>query len=211
MTELQKLILVDGTSFDLTPDGFFPSKGQCSIKIKTDLSLEDIHKTFSNKENLETIKVLEQGLTLNILTGFTNLGTSLAKEYDAVIIPASSRLVLQEVRDESGEVKLKPDGNAVTETVIVQEPEVRGDVVSFTLRPIDLEKQVKQNTADIDFMAIMLMPDADTMSVTDAPKESRAFTLAKKYYPVYWSKERIDILLAAGKITEEEYNQIIGV
>ena len=205
MTELQKLTLVDGTSFDLTPDGFFPHKDKCSIKIKTDLSLEDIHKTFSNKENLETIKVLEQGLTLNILTGFTNLGTSLTKEYDAVIIPASSRLVLQEVKDESGEVKLKPDGNAVTETVVVQEPEVRGDVVSFTLHPMDLEKQVKQNTADIEFMEIMLMPD--TMK---ASGESRAFTLAKKYYPVYWNKERIDMLLSANKITQEEYNQIVG-
>lgn len=205
MTELQKLTLVDGTSFDLTPDGFYHSKDKCSIKIKTDLSLEDIHKTFSNKENLETIKVLEQGLTLNILTGFTNLGTSLSKEYDAVIIPASSRLVLQEVKDESGEVKLKPDGNAVTETVVVQEPEVRGDVVSFTLHPMDLEKQVKQNTADIEFMEIMLMPD--TMK---ASGESRAFTLAKKYYPIYWNKERIDILLSANKITQEEYNQIVG-
>ncbi len=205
MTELQKLTLVDGTSFDLTPDGFYHSKDKCSIKIKTDLSLEDIHKTFSNKENLETIKVLEQGLTLNILTGFTNLGTSLTKEYDAVIIPGSSRLVLQEVKDESGEVKLKPDGNAITETVVVQEPEVRGDVVSFTLHPMDLEKQVKQNTADIEFMEIMLMPD--TMK---ASGESRAFTLAKKYYPVYWNKERIDILLSANKITQEEYNQIVG-
>lgn len=205
MTELQKLTLVDGTSFDLTSDGFYRSKDKCSIKIKTDLALEDIRKTFSNKQNLETIKILEQGLTVNILTGFTNLGTSLTKEYDAVISPASNRLVLQEVRDESGEVKLKPDGNAVTETVFVQEPEVRGDVVSFTLHPMDLEKQVKQNTADIEFMEIMLMPD--TMKTSG---ESRAFILAKKYYPIYWSKERIDMLLSANKITQEEYNQIVG-
>lgn len=204
--ELQKLTLVDGTSFDLIQDGFYHSKDKCSIKIKTDLALEDIRKTFSNKENLETIKILEQGLTVNILTGFTNLGTSLTKEYDAVITPASNRLVLQEVKDESGEVKLKPDGNAVTETVFVQEPEVRGDVVSFTLCPMDLEKQVKQNTADIEFMEIMLMPD--TMKTSG---ESRAFTLAKKYYPIYWSKERIDMLLTANKITQEEYNQIVGV
>lgn len=205
MVELQKLILVDGTSFDLVPGGIFPSRDQCSIRIKTDLPLEDIHKIFSNKENLETIKVLEKGLTLNILTGFTNLDTSLSKDYDVVITSASSRLVLQEVKDESGEVKLKPDGNAVTETVVVQEPEVRGDVISFTLHQMDLEKQVKQNTADIEFMEIMLMPD--TMK---ASGESRAFTLAKKYYPIYWNKERIDMLLSANKITQEEYNQIIG-
>ena len=205
MAKLQKLILVDGTSFDLVPGGFFPSRGQCSIIIKTDLPLEDIHKIFSNKENLETIKVLDQGLTINILTGFTSLDASLTKEYDVVISAASSQVVIQEVRNEFGEVKLGPDGNVVTETVVVQEPEVRGNIVSFTLRPMDLEKQVKQNTADIEFMEIMLMPD--TMKTSG---ESRAFTLAKKYYPIYWNKERIDMLLSANKITQEEYNQIVG-
>lgn len=34
--------------------------------------------------------------------------------------------------------------------------------------------------------------------------------LAKKYYPKLWSKTRIDSLLKAGKITQEEYNEIIG-
>lgn len=36
------------------------------------------------------------------------------------------------------------------------------------------------------------------------------FEKAKEYYPRLWSKERIDALYAAGKLTEEEYNAIIG-
>lgn len=37
-----------------------------------------------------------------------------------------------------------------------------------------------------------------------------AYELAKKYYPTYWDKARIDALLAAGKLTQEEYDDIIG-
>ena len=34
------------------------------------------------------------------------------------------------------------------------------------------------------------------------------YELAKKYYPQLWPIERLDALLAAGKLTEEEYNDI---
>lgn len=36
------------------------------------------------------------------------------------------------------------------------------------------------------------------------------FELAKSYYPRLWDKSRIDALLAAGKLTEEEYSEIVG-
>ena len=35
------------------------------------------------------------------------------------------------------------------------------------------------------------------------------FELAKKYYPTYWSKERLDVLLAKKKLTQEEYDELI--
>ena len=35
-------------------------------------------------------------------------------------------------------------------------------------------------------------------------------TLAEKYYPLLWPKDRLDALLAAGKLTQEEYDSIIG-
>ncbi len=37
------------------------------------------------------------------------------------------------------------------------------------------------------------------------------YELAQKYYPRLWNKERIDALYQAGKLTEEEYNSIVGV
>lgn len=35
------------------------------------------------------------------------------------------------------------------------------------------------------------------------------FELAKKYYPTYWSRERLDVLLAKKKLTQEEYDEIV--
>lgn len=35
------------------------------------------------------------------------------------------------------------------------------------------------------------------------------FEMAKKYYPLLWSKSRIEALYNAGKLTKEEYEEII--
>ena len=35
------------------------------------------------------------------------------------------------------------------------------------------------------------------------------FEMAKKYYPRLWSKNRIDALHDAGKLTDEEYDEIL--
>ena len=35
------------------------------------------------------------------------------------------------------------------------------------------------------------------------------FDLAKKYYPQYWNKERLNVLLAKKKLTKEEYDELI--
>lgn len=37
------------------------------------------------------------------------------------------------------------------------------------------------------------------------------FNLAKKYYPKYWNKERLDVLLAKKKLTQEEYDELTVV
>lgn len=39
---------------------------------------------------------------------------------------------------------------------------------------------------------------------------SKIYEMAKKYYPTYWDKARIDALHDAGKLTDAEYNDIIG-
>ena len=36
------------------------------------------------------------------------------------------------------------------------------------------------------------------------------FEMAKKYYPRLWDKERIEALYKAGKLTEQEYAELIG-
>lgn len=36
------------------------------------------------------------------------------------------------------------------------------------------------------------------------------YEMAKKYYPRLWSADRIEALYKAGKLTEEEYNDIIN-
>lgn len=37
------------------------------------------------------------------------------------------------------------------------------------------------------------------------------FDLAKKYYPTYWSKERLNVLLAKKKLTQKEYDELTVV
>ena len=36
------------------------------------------------------------------------------------------------------------------------------------------------------------------------------FELAKKYYPKLWDEKRLVTLVAAGKLTEEQYIELIG-
>lgn len=37
-----------------------------------------------------------------------------------------------------------------------------------------------------------------------------AFALAKKYYPEYWDKDRLDNLVRLNKLTAEQYKEITG-
>ena len=36
------------------------------------------------------------------------------------------------------------------------------------------------------------------------------FEMAKKYYPTLWNRARIDLLHDSGKLTDEEYAEIVG-
>ena len=36
------------------------------------------------------------------------------------------------------------------------------------------------------------------------------YEMAKKYYPRLWDRERLDMLVKAGKLTEEEAKEITG-
>ena len=36
------------------------------------------------------------------------------------------------------------------------------------------------------------------------------YEMAKKYYPKLWDKSRLQKLVEAGKLTEEQYREIVG-
>ena len=36
------------------------------------------------------------------------------------------------------------------------------------------------------------------------------YKMAKAYYPRLWDKSRLEILVAAGRLTQEEYQEITG-
>ena len=36
------------------------------------------------------------------------------------------------------------------------------------------------------------------------------YEMAKAYYPRLWDKSRLEILVAAGRLTQEEYQEITG-
>ena len=36
------------------------------------------------------------------------------------------------------------------------------------------------------------------------------YELAQKYYPRLWARERLEALLAAGRLTQAEFDQLVG-
>lgn len=36
------------------------------------------------------------------------------------------------------------------------------------------------------------------------------YELARKYYPRLWDRERLEALLAAGRLTQAEFDQLVG-
>jgi hypothetical protein len=41
-------------------------------------------------------------------------------------------------------------------------------------------------------------------------EHTKAYKLAKKYYPTLWSKETLQSLVDAGKLRQDEYDEIVG-
>lgn len=37
-----------------------------------------------------------------------------------------------------------------------------------------------------------------------------AYEMAKKYYPLLWDKKRLQMLVNAGRLTQAQYNEIVG-
>ena len=41
-------------------------------------------------------------------------------------------------------------------------------------------------------------------------EHTKAYKLAKKYYPTLWGKETLQTLVDAGKLRQDEYDEIVG-
>lgn len=41
-------------------------------------------------------------------------------------------------------------------------------------------------------------------------EHTKAYKLAKKYYPTLWSKETLQQLVDAGKLRQDEYDELVG-
>ncbi len=153
---MEHLKLVDGTTYEVISNGFNITPGLCIIQIKTELSLEQIFKTFSDKSLTKILTLSdEKGRVTQIATGFTRLNPTLRKTYGMEIIPATQKTVEKPMLDEFGAPVLDEDGKQVMSAESVDVPAVFGDVVEVILEQAGLSEQVDQNSADIDYLAIM--------------------------------------------------------
>lgn len=129
----EKLRLKNGDEFPLVTDGVTEYNDTLKLIFQSDEKLEDLIADFSKDSNTEQIKVINvTGETLSIYDGYTVLGDPKSINENAVITPAAY--------DEEGNVK--------AEAVI-------GRTATFSLSKPGITEQVKQNRADIDFLAVM--------------------------------------------------------
>ena len=83
---MEKLFLIDGTSYDLKMAGFYFTSNEedkVGFEIVTDKTIEELETVFSNTENTKTLTVKRNDLTLKTYEGYTILGDQfeVTKEY----------------------------------------------------------------------------------------------------------------------------------
>lgn len=74
---MEKLYLVDETSFDLKMAGFYFTgieENKVGFELITDKTIEELETIFSNTENTKTLTVKRDDLTLRTYEGYTILG-----------------------------------------------------------------------------------------------------------------------------------------
>lgn len=132
----EKLKLKNDKEFPLVVDGINEFQGTLTLTFQADDALENLITEFS-AANTEKIKVLNTtGETLSVYDGYTVLGDPKSVNETAEIQPAS----------------YNDDGSVKTEAVI-------GRAVTMILSKPGVVEKVKQNRADIDFLAVMTGTD----------------------------------------------------
>lgn len=74
---MEKLFLLDGTSYDLKMAGFYFTSNEedkVGFEILTDKTIEELETIFTNTENTKTLTVKRNDLTLRTYEGYTILG-----------------------------------------------------------------------------------------------------------------------------------------
>lgn len=116
--------------YELIPgSGILELTDSLEIQLLADpIDIDNLEEVLSNKTNLETIKVVNQGSVQQIFKGYTKVD-SLIKKYDVVYSTTWAE-----------------DGSAVESTA---------NILYVYLKKPGLEEQVEENTANIEFLAIM--------------------------------------------------------
>lgn len=131
MSEFLKL--KNGNKYPLVTDGFHADGTCATVTFASEKTLEEIQAEFSVKESVETLAIeTESGETLGLFEGYVILGSHLLVDTHYELSPA-----------EYGE------GGQVTKEAVY------GRVVSLSLFTETLTHKTAQNTADIDYLALM--------------------------------------------------------
>lgn len=129
----EKIRLVNGAEFNLPIAGIFTNKDFMKLQIVTDTTLEDVYEMFSNEENTRIIKVVDgDGVTITMYEGYVALDSEIKIDKNFLVETKS----------------IESEGENVVEHVY-------GQVVFITLHKEQIEQKVEQNTADIEYLAIM--------------------------------------------------------
>ena len=137
---MEKLVLKDGSEYTLAVNGFNANENRVSLKLVTEEALENVLEAFSGS-NTELMKVIsEDGSAIAQAEGYTERGSIITREENAVI----SVSIVREQLDDDGTVLIPA---SLTEN--------RGTIITFDMKKESIEGKVKQNRADIDYLLMM--------------------------------------------------------
>lgn len=129
------LRLANGQEYNLPVNGInlFKNVLHITIVIPNDTPLGDIKDVFKNKSNTAEVQTVINGKVKQIHSGYTELGSSLTLNDNAVI---------------GVSVNENEDGTSSTETLY-------GTTVELQLSKESVETKVEVNRADIDYLLMM--------------------------------------------------------
>lgn len=138
---MESIVLQNGKAYDLAVNGFWADEKKLKLALVTDESIESISSEFEKKENTRILKLVSaEGVTLNQVAGFVQIGDAITKRNNATIAVE----VVEEVLNEEGMV-VTPAGLK----------EIHGTVVELCMYKENIQEQVQQNRADIDYLLMM--------------------------------------------------------